>query len=86
MLTKYTTSYSVPALSAGASGYWTIPVDVTGQIVSVLALCSLIAKTGGLQITPIYITDSYLYINYYAPSAITAGQVTLNIHVVYDDR
>ena len=84
MLKRYTTSYSVPALSAGASGYWQISVSVSGQIVSINVYTANIAYSGGLQLTPIHITGDTLYVNYYAPSAIAAGKVTLSVNIDYN--
>lgn len=86
MLKYYNTTFSVPSLAAGAHGYWQVSISVSGQIVSISALTNNIAFSGGLQVTPIYVDSSSLYLNYYAPSAISAGQVTLNIRVIFDSR
>lgn len=81
-LIRTTDSFTVPALSAGAKGYWTIPVSATGIVTSVLLTTSNIAVSGGLQLTYVAASSGTLYVNYYAPTAISANTVTLNV-IVY---
>lgn len=70
-------TFTVPALSAGAKGYWTIPLTITpmGFIVAIQWWTSNIAASGGLQLTPVYIGGGNLYVAYYAPTAIPANTI-----------
>lgn len=77
------TTYSVPALSAGASGYWTIPLSLTGTYRLITAHSSNIYNSKGLQLTPIHYSSGNAYINYYAPQAVTVNSVTITITVWY---
>ena len=77
-------SYTVPSLSAGAKGYWTIPISLPQcYVMDVFAYSRNIAASGGLQLTPIFIDATDLYMNYYAPTAISANAVKMTIRVVY---
>lgn len=77
--------YSTPALSAGAKGYWNIsvsPAFPSSAIISIWPYSSRIAATSGLQLTPIYIDSGHLYVHYYAPNAVTAGN-SITFYVAY---
>ena len=74
------TTYSVPTLSAGASGYWTIPLTVNGTYKLITAYTNNIYNSQGLQLTPVHYSSGNVYINYYAPKAIS-NTVTLSITV-----
>ena len=77
-------TYTVPALSAGAKGYWNIPIDLpSGYVISSFVNTSTIAATGGLQVTQIFINGTNLYLNYYAPTAISANAVRMTIRISY---
>ena len=82
-------AFTVPALSAGAKGYWTIgPLDIQAgaHIVSMFAWTSNIAAAGGLQLTPCFVgggSPPNLYVWYYAPTAISANAVNLTFYITY---
>lgn len=77
------TTYSVPALSAGASGYWTRPLAFTGTRRLITIQTSNVYNSRGLQLTPVNANGTDVLINYYAPQAITANSVTITITVWY---
>lgn len=91
MLTKITdrcvrrdeVTFTVPALSAGAKGYWTIPLTTTpsGFIVAIQWWTGNIAVSGGLQVTPVAIGNNNLYVCYYAPTAISANSVNGTFYI-----
>ena len=77
--------FSTPALSAGAKGYWNItvsPAFPSSAIISIWPYSSRIAATSGLQLTPIYLDSGHLYVHYYAPNAVTAGN-SITFYVAY---
>lgn len=79
-------SFTVPDVSAGAKGYWRIEhgLSISGTIVSIRPSSTNVGNGGGLQLTPIYLNLSdYLYVWYYAPSAIGSGDVTITFYVTY---
>lgn len=80
----YTTTYNVPTLSAGAKGYWQIPISVSGNVLSVRLETATINPTGGLQVTPIYADATRLFVNYYAPTAITNTSIVLTVTIIYN--
>ena len=78
-------TFTVPALSAGAKGYWTVPISFTisGYLIAVQWWTSNIAASGGLQVSPVAMGNGYLYVCYYAPSAISANAVKGTFYVSY---
>ena len=87
MKTK-TVDFSVPALSAGASGYWTIPhglniTDVNAKTKTVRTRTASVSGFSGLQVTVVGLNDINIYVEYYAPTAITAGKtLTFALYMV----
>ena len=76
------TTYSVPTLSAGASGYWTTPLAFTGTRRLITIQTSNVYNSKGLQLTPVNANGTDVLINYYAPQSISST-VTLTITVWY---
>lgn len=79
-------AFTVPALTAGASGYWTIPISglQSGALIdSLYWRTSNIAAQNGLQVTPCYVDTNNLYATYYAPKAVSANSVSGTFYVVY---
>ena len=77
--------FSTPALSAGAKGYWNItvsPAFPSSAIISIWPYSSRIAATSGLQLTPIYLDSGHLYVHYYAPNEVSAGN-SITFYVAY---
>ena len=84
-LKRYEKTYTVPALSAGASGYWNIAISLpaSATIVSVEAFTPNISASRGLQVTPVNVNATNLFVNYYAPMAVTANVVNLTFSISY---
>ena len=76
------TTYSVPTLSAGAAGYWTVSRSVPGSYKLITVTTNNIANSQGLQVTPVFYNNGTVYLNYHAPKAVT-NSVTLNVTVWY---
>lgn len=88
MFKRVTTSLSVPTMSAGAKGYFSVDITIpTGyKAVNVIIRTGQVATSNGLQLTPIYGHDlttgsQTLRINYHAPAAITAS-FSCTIHII----
>lgn len=84
---RITHTFTVPALSAGAKGYWTISLGETlptgAAVMNVWHASGSVAGLTGLQITPINASGSNLYVEYYAPTAITGDTYNITFHVWY---
>ena len=78
-------TFTVPAVSAGAKGYWTVPITIssTAMIVAIQWWTGNVAASGGLQVTPVAIGNNNLYVCYYAPTAISANTVKGTFYVSY---
>lgn len=80
-------AFTVPTLSAGARGYWTITLNDTiptgARIVGVFHSSGSVSGLNGLQMTPINASGSSLYVEYHAPAAISGNTYTINFAVSY---
>lgn len=85
LLVRYERTYVLPAVSAGARGYWNLSISIPANaiIASVQTFTSQIAASNAVQITPIYVNATNVCLNYYAPAAIPANTVTLRIYISY---
>lgn len=77
-----TVSHTISSLAQGASGYYTIPCSFSGTMKRIQVATANIGASNGLQLTPVSANGTNVYINYYAPKAIT-NSVTLSINVYY---
>lgn len=73
-------------LSANAKGYFRIPVPDDVKNKTLLATTIMLAhptSSGGLQVSGGYVGGDYLYVNYYAPTAISASDADLIVMIAY---
>lgn len=82
-------TYTVPALSAGTRGYWTIPITTPfpdgATVTNVFPTSGSVSGLTGLQLTPITVnvTASKLYVEYYSPAAIVGNTYIITFHIWY---
>ena len=77
-------SYKVPALSAGAKGYWTISgAPTTGYTICIWAATSniAVASNAGFRAWPLYIGGGNIYVAYQTTNAVSANTITLTLYV-----
>ena len=68
------------------SGFWTIPISLNisyNNVLEVYVETGSISGSRGLMLTPIYVGNSNLYINFYKPASWDQSQITFNYKIVY---
>ena len=79
---------TTPALSAGAKGYWLVPVpDSVKNARRILGTSILVghpASANGYQLSGAYLSGDYVYVSYYTPVNITANFGDFTVRIMYE--
>lgn len=86
VLKKNSVSYQMPTFAQGASGYLTVPhsfgiTGIASKTISIRISSGSVTNMRGLQLYPAAISDTAIYIQYYAPQAIPT-QLSITVLVV----
>ena len=75
---------TISSMAAGSKGYWSIPISIPSNYTFLSAFCRsmMISSSNGLQLTPIFCAEGNLYVNYYAPGAISSN-VDVYVDLIY---